>query len=80
MDEETKRGIRDVYWDLGLRIRWLKMPFTELRKHREGGGFQFLTNVKMLHVLLGWVEIRRSFLDIVSLQCLVGTQVVIFSR
>lgn len=45
MNEERKRGIRDVYWDLGLRIRWPKIPFT-LRKHRESRNVQFLMRVK----------------------------------
>lgn len=52
MNDSSKRGIRNIYWDLGL-----KMSVIKLRKHRESINFQFLTYFKM-SVACGipWVE------------------------
>lgn len=79
MNDARKRGIRDIYWDLGLSIKWLKMSVIKLRKHRESISFQFLTNVKM-SVACGivWVENQRPLLDMLSLRCLVDIQGVVF--
>ena len=63
MNDEGKSGTRDVYWDSELRTKWLKMPFTKLRKSKERRTFQVLTYVKiLLNVVWGsWENWKVSF-------------------